>query len=767
MNDSRVWIGLEKGKDGYGRFTPYDPGIESEMKRRALEKEDPTERGSLLFRKTFRLDAGVTEAKISIAGLGYYYLRINGVSPDPARMFSPLLSDYYKRVKYDVYDVSSLLRPGENCIAVELGPGWYSGNPKWWGWQQAWYGNPRLWAKLEAAFTDGCRQFVQTDGSWRASRGSVTFSCVYDGETQDLRLAADGWDQPGFDDGGWKPVAEVEAPTDNLTESLAPPVRAVRTLTPVKTRKLSDTLTLFDFGENGAAVPRVTVRGKAGDTVTFRHSEFLFPDGTPDTRTVSKIRNSDIFILRGGAPEVCMPRFCMHGYRYLTVEISSPDCEILSAESLCVHSDVRSTGSFECGDERLNRLHGAYRRTVLACLQGVPIDCPQRHERKAWLGDAYAVDETCLYNFDMRDFYSDWLEDIRIGRLPATGQVQTICPTFGILASSPDWSLAYPDILSECFRRYGDRSLLERHYPALKEHVEAYIAQCEDGFVPFGFYGDWYTPDMPEGMTKVSRKPGPEEHRQNPPYFGTMFYCQTLRLAARIAEWLGFGDDARRFGKSLEISRRALIGKYYHKDTGVFAFGGQFAQIFVLAEDLLDETDRPAAFAALLSMLDRSGYHPMVGIMGLRRLFEVLCRYGRQDVAWKVMTVEGYPGQYEMLTGDRTTLTEGLDGSGSGCHAMFASPDAFLYRCPGGITVDRTAAEQIVVSPWCPPDLGFVNCTQILPEGEISVRWERTGKTVLFDVSVPEGLRTRLELNGPSERYSEILEGGRRTVTLG
>ena len=197
---------------------------------------------------------------------------------------------------------------------------------------------------------------------------------------QDLRLEPDGWDEPGFDDSEWKTAVATDAPTDNLTESKAPPVRAVRTLTPVSTRKLTDTLTLFDFGENGAAVPRITVRGKAGDEIAIRYSEFLSPDGTPDTRTLSKIRNEDVFILRGGAGEVCMPRFCWHGYRWLTVEVSSPDCGILSAESLCVHSDVATTGSFECSDERLNRLHAVYRRTVLACLQGVPVDCPQRHD---------------------------------------------------------------------------------------------------------------------------------------------------------------------------------------------------------------------------------------------------------------------------------------------------------------------------------------------------------------------------------------------------
>lgn len=759
-----VWIGKEKGKDGYGRYEPYDSEREAALKAAALET-DPTDRGSLLLRRPFEVASAPSSAVLRIAGLGFYRLSVNGVSPDPARAFAPILSDYYKRVKYDVYDVAAFLRPGENCIAVELGPGWYDGNPKWWGWQQAWYGNQRLWAELEMTFEDGSTKAVVTDESWRLHPGNVTFSCVYDGEDQDLQLTTDGWNLPDFDDSGWPCAVEVEAPTDNLTPSEAPPVRAVRVLKPVEARRLSETSFLFDFGENGAAVPCVTVRGKRGDRVEFSHAEFLSPDGTPDTHTVSKIRNIDSFILRGDVKEICMPRFTWHGYRYLTVNLSSPDVEILSAESLVVHSDLETTGSFECGNEKLNLLHEAYLRTELACLQGVPLDCPQRHERKAWLGDAFVTDELCICNFDMNAFYRDWLEDIRIGRLPETGQVQTICPTFGILASSPDWALAYPDILAECYKRYGDISLLRRHYAALKEHTDAYVAQCVDGFVPFGFYGDWYTPDMPDGMTKVSRRPGPEEHRQNPPYFGTFFYCQTLRLAIQIASWLGEDEDAARWRDCLEISRRALTDKYYHKDTGVFAYGGQFVQIFALAEDLLDEEDRPAAFARLMQELEEAGYHPMVGVVGLRRLFDLLCRFDRPDAAWKVLTVEGYPGQFNMLTGGRTTLTEGLDGRGSGCHCMFASPDGFLYKGLGGITVDRTREHAVSIEPYCPENLPFVRCTQRLPEGEISVFWKRNGNKIRFEISVPEGLSAEVKLEGKSGRFEKVLERGGKIQT--
>ena len=767
MFTTAKWIGAAAGELGFRSADKLTDEEKEARKERALAGEDPTRRGSLLLRKDFTLYGPVRAAKLAVAGLGFYHVTVNGRPPDEALALAPLVSDYERRVKYDEYDVAALLKRGENCLCVELGPGWFTGNPKYWGWQQTWYGNPRLLAELTVCDENGDQTVVASDGSWKQSPGDVVVSCVYDGETQDLSIAPKDWDAPGFRADGWQNAADVEAPAGVLTPRIAPPVRVTRTLLPVAVRRLSPTEFLYDFGENAAAIPHVTVRGKKGDTVTLRHAEFLTPEGLLDRRSENRAECTDTFILADGGTAVLSPRFTWHGYRYMTVTLSSGDIQIDEAESRVIHSDVAVTGSFVCGRENLNELHRTYVRTLLACLQGIPVDCPQRDERKGWLGDAYAVSEACLYNFDMRALYADWLEDLRMGRHSVHKHIPFLCPSFGEGNTSIDWNLAYPVILKECYDRYGDITLLRRHYETLKEHTEYYISQAKDGVVPPCWFGDWCTPDRPDGQEQVSFRAGGDDHRQNPPFAATIFYAQTLRLSAGIAELTGHAEDAARFRACREEARRALLARYFDPASGRFGSGGQFLQTMLLAEGLVDEKDRPAAVSALLKEIKAKEYHPCVGVLGLRRIYDLLFDLGQPVTAYRMLTVQGYPGQLHMLSGGRTTLTECLDFGGSGNHCMFASPDAFFYRRLGGITVDRTQETPVTVAPYCPGDLPFVRCTQILPEGEIASCWHRENGAVTFEIRIPAGMPAKLDLQTASDSYTELLpQGGERRVSL-
>ncbi|MBR5427697.1 MAG: family 78 glycoside hydrolase catalytic domain, partial [Clostridia bacterium] len=558
MFTAAKWIGAAADELGRLAEGPKTENQWDEYKERILSGEaaDPTRRGSLLFRKDLTLSASVKSAVLSIAGLGFYRVWINGVSPDEKRVFAPVVSDYARRVKYDDYEVAGLLHAGKNHICVEVGPGWFTGNPKYWGWQQTWYANPRLIAELETELQDGTRERVATDGTWRIADGNVTFSCIYDGETQDLSIAPKGFFDADFDASALSFAAEVEAPRGYLTRCGAPPVRITRILKPVSERAFSPTETLYDFGENGAAIPCVTVRGKKGDTLTLRHAEFLKDDGTLDPKSENRAECTDRFTLADEDPAVISTRYTWHGYRNMTVTRSTADNEIGTVESCVIHSDVERTGFFECGREDLNELHRMYVRTMLACLQGVPVDCPQRDERKGWLGDAYAVSEACMFNFDMRELYADWLEDLRAGRHPEKKHIPFIAPTYGDGDTSIDWNLAYPVILLECYERYHDISLLEKHYEALREHTEYCISTAQEGVIPPCWFGDWCTPDRPDGQEQVAFRAGDDDHRQNPPYAATIFYAQTLRLAARIAELTGHEDDKTRFIEEREKARR-------------------------------------------------------------------------------------------------------------------------------------------------------------------------------------------------------------------
>lgn len=763
MFENAIWIGLERCENAPWKGERLK-GAEIEGKRGQFQVEN----GSIVFRKEFVLREKPQSARLAICGLGYYDVYINGKRPDERRVLSPVYSDYFNLVRYDVYSIADLLHTGDNVVAVEVCGGWFSPPEKWWGWRMMWHGNPRMIAELSLTYESGACDKIISDESWRVTHGAVVESCIYDGEKVDFNRIPTNWKEIGFDASEWNYAISAEAPTDNLTESLCPPVRINRVLQPVGVNRLSDTEYVYDFGENGSGLPRVLVKGKKGDVVKLNFSEYINPDGTLDKASENRAINEDVYTLSGDGIDVCHPRFTWHGYRYCMISLSDPEIEIVKAEKCVIHSDLETIGHFECGNDKLNRLHEAYLRTELADLIGIPLDCNQRDERLPWLGDAWVTSELCLYNFDMQSFYASFLEDLRVGRDPQTKKVAQICPRHEYRGRGPsiDWNLAYPFILMRYYERYGSLDLLKAHYEALREHTDSYIKECVDGMIPPSFFGDWFSVDMPNGMERVGFGPGPEEHRQNPPFAGTMFFCELLRLTAEIALLLGDEKSADHYTAQRELSVKVLRERCYDRDKGIFGSGGQFLLTYALSERIIPEEDRERVFGNLLKALEETDWHMLMGVVGTCKIFDLLIDFGRQDVAYKLLTAEGYPSPLYMIEGGRTTLPEGLDGHGSGCHCMFASPDTALYRLLGGITVNRRKASAISIRPYCPEGLDYACCSQKLAEGVISSSWKRAGDEIVFEIEIPEGCTADLALANGEKKKETLLKEGRYTFVL-
>lgn len=600
MFESAKWIAWSDPELGPWKSERY-----SKDKEESYKCTITVESGSYVFRKNIEIDTGLKSASLSVCGLGYYEAFLDGEKIEHDRVLMPVVSDYYRLVRYDTYDITAQLTVGGHVLAVEICGGWFGPEKKYWGWQQSFYGNPRMIAQLTLTYADGRTTVVVSDPSWLCCPGAVVSSDIYDGETVDFgRLPAD-WCALTFKSNGWKNAVEALAPTENLCASDTPAVKLCKTLFPQKSWNLSDTEIVYDFGENGAAMPYVKVQGQAGSTIVLRHAEYIHEDGTLDVGSQNRALSTDRFTLCSTVPQMCHPRFTWHGYRYLMVRVSSPQVRILSVESRIIHSDLQTMGTFRCGSEQINRMHEVFLRTQLACLQGVPVDCPQRDERKAWLGDAHVTSELCFYNFNMQEFYRSFLEDMKVGRHAVTKVIPFICPdssndttVVNMETSSIDWNIAYPIILSEYDARYADTALLAHHYDTLKEHVMYYASRCQDGFVPSCWFGDWLTTD--NGGRQYAFESGPDDHRQNPPFAATLFYCKTLRLAAEIAEHLGYSQDAAMFRRFREESRMALLRKYYDPLSGKLGSGGQFLSLFALSEQLVPAEDRPMVFGLLL-----------------------------------------------------------------------------------------------------------------------------------------------------------------------
>jgi alpha-L-rhamnosidase len=212
--------------------------------------------GGQLLRREFYIDGDVAEARVYIAGLGYYELRMNGVRVGD-RVLDPPWSEYSRTVYYSVYDVTDIVKKGLNAVAVMLGRGRYA--QKFSGVK--YYGEPKLLLLLRVKLVDGRVMEVYSDESWRClEKGPIISDDIYNGFRYDFRLEPVGWDKPGFDESSWKLCTVVDPPGGVLRSTATiPATKVMAVLKPREFYSPRPGVYVFDFGQNitgGQRIPR-------------------------------------------------------------------------------------------------------------------------------------------------------------------------------------------------------------------------------------------------------------------------------------------------------------------------------------------------------------------------------------------------------------------------------------------------------------------------------------------------------------------------------
>ena len=171
---------------------------------------------SRYLRKEFSISKNIRDARLYVCGLGQYSAYINGAEVAPEEILKPALSDYNKRVYFNAYDVTDMLKKGNNAVGVTLAGGRYTTvryNEKneedfeWGGLTHAMhYGTPQLLLQLEVTYTDGNKELIVSDKSWKITDcGPIQKSNEFDGETYDERYTLDTTTNPGTLPKWWKP----------------------------------------------------------------------------------------------------------------------------------------------------------------------------------------------------------------------------------------------------------------------------------------------------------------------------------------------------------------------------------------------------------------------------------------------------------------------------------------------------------------------------------------------------------------------------------
>ncbi len=728
-------------------------------------EEDPeTSQPSPLLRKEFRLAGTVKTARAYITSFGLYEAEINGQQVGD-QLFTPGWTSYNKRLQYQTYDVTDLLQNGNNAIGVSLGDGWYRGFLVWKGNRNVYGEQLGLLLQLEIEYTNGKREIINSDESWKAATGPILHSDIYMGESYDARLEKEGWTKTGFDDRDWQSVVKRDSNETQLIAPVGPVVRRIEELKPVALITTPEGDQVFDMGQNMVGWVKLTVQGSAGTTVSIRHAEVLDKHGNFYTENLRLATQLVQYTLKGKGKEVFEPTFSFQGFRYVAIEGYPGELTLDAVRGVVIHSDMELTGSFSCSQPLLNQLQHNIQWGQKGNFLDVPTDCPQRDERLGWTGDAQVFARTAAFNMQVGDFFTKWLGDLSADQLP-DGRVPWVIPQ--VLrdqhTSATGWADASTIIPWAIYEVYGDQRILEDQYTSMKAWVDYMLKEAGDDKVwdTGPHFGDWlfYSPqDDRDGKAAVTYKPLLQQ----------AFLTHSLQLLTQAAELLGKTDEATKYAKLHEVAKAAFQREYV-TPAGRLVSGTQTAYVLALQFDLLPAELRPVVAQHLVENIESYNDHLTTGFLGTPHLCHVLARYGHLDKAYDLLLQETYPSWLYPVKMGATTIWERWDGikpdstfqnvgMNSFNHYAYGAIGDWMYQYIGGIQLDpmQPGYKHIIIHPQPGGGITSAKTSYESLYGTIATEWKQEGKQFQLMTEIPPNTTATVWL--PASEAGQVKEG--------
>ncbi len=752
-------MGLLKFADWQARWISLDVGYNTKDMYKELYL--PPAR---YLRKSFTLDKPIKSAKVYASAAGLYELHLNGQRVGESH-FTPGWTDYNKRIYYNTYDVTELLKNGENAIGAIIADGWYAG---YIGYAllnlkdrvRDFYGvNPAFLGQLEVEFEDGSRQIIASDGSWKASEGPIREADILMGESYDARRELTGWDMAGYNETAWKEPENVNWPEGKLEAYPGVTVQVQEELIPMEMTEPEEDVYIFDLGKNIAGKVRLRVQGPPGTVITLRYGEMLYEDGRLMTENLRKARATDTYILKGQGVEVWEPQFTYHGFQY--VELSGfpgePTQETITGIVLNSATPQRST--FACSNPMNNQLFENILTTQVANFFEVPTDCPQRDERLGWAGDAQIYVRSASYNADVAAFFNKWLVDLDdaqrwYGAYPDFAPF----PFANTYQYAPAWMDVGIIVPYNIYLVYGDTRVLEKMYPGMQKFIQFQLDASENYLRPGGGnnYGDWLA---------LGRKTS--DH-----YVASAYFGYDARLMAMMAEALGKKEDAQQYQQLYENIRKAFADRYVKPD-GTLAEDTQTAYALALYFGLYPEDKAQQGADRLAALVKENGNRFSTGFLGTKHVMLALSKYGYTDLAYTLFAQTEYPSWgYSVVNGSTSiwerwnsyTKEDGFGGEqnasmNSFSHYAYGSVAEWMFRNAAGIETDGPGFRKLIIQPEIGNNMDYLDASYESINGKIASRWEKKGRNLSLQITIPANTTAKVYVPASSEK--SVRESGK------
>lgn len=727
-----------------------------------------------IMRKNVNVAKAVKRARLYATARGAYWFYINGQRVGDGYL-NPGWTDFRHRIMYNTYDVTQMLRQGNNALGIELGHGWFCDDFGWAGamWGDQYGYKPSALAMIKVEYTDGTNETFVTDNTWKVYNGGPLYvNNLYHGVIYDARREVDGWKEPGFNDAAWEKVAILPPPpaSTEIQGYVGLEIKNNITLTAKKMTRIGNRF-IYDMGQNFAGVPRLkNMKGRKGQTITIHFAEMLYPETVPENPRAPLTRehyernkgqmymdnyrsaiSTDYYTFRG-APEgeTFEPPFAQHGYRYVSIDGLDSPLPLEDVEGIVLESIGEQTSHYETSNADINQLFNNIVWGQRGNFLAVPTDCPQRDERLGWTGDANVFCRTSTYNMMTGPFFNRWFYTLRDqksdngdvgGYYPSLGGTKEGAPRSGFERGC-GWSDVTITVPWEMYQQYGDLGFVERHYGAMKDYMKFLESQAKDYIYPDAFYwGDWLAP-MPTNISMLS----------------TAYFGYDARLMREMAKALGKTDDAVYYDKLYRNISRAFCNYFFDSEgytiegnhEGTPRMDTQTSYLLPLAFLELPEDLQQKAVKHLLEAIERSNYHLQTGFLGTPLLCNVLSNFGHNDIAYKLYTQTEYPSWLFPVKQGATTMWErwnsytikegfGEVSMNSFNHYAYGAIEEWIMSHNLGIQRDenRPGYKHILMQPKIDDTFSFVKGGFRSVYGDIASAWEIKPSGTEIEFTIP------------------------------
>jgi len=703
------------------------------------------------FKKEFDIKNISEKAILYITALGIYEACINGVKVGNA-ILTPGSTDPRKRIQYDAYDVTSLIKKGHNEMVLLLSDGWYRGAIGGEGKTYVFGKNTEILAQLE--LSNG--EKIVTDDSWNWSNdGSIVFADLKDGEIIDFNK------MPSF-----KGKVRLGNYDKAITASNNSHIVVVSKNNPIKEFQSKTNKNVYEFENNLAGNISLKLEGKAGSTIHLVLGEMLDENDDVTLKNIQfviKDKKSPLqeikITLKEGINEY-ETKFFYGGFKYAGI-LENNGVTVLEIKQIAISSEMDQISTFESSSELVNIF---YNNTIRSCRSNfvdIPTDCPTR-ERMGWTGDSQIIFNTASYLFDCHAFFKKHLKDVfdqqdENGRLPQIAPYSAESGIMEIMKGSVGWADAGILIPYRMYLQYGDLNILKDNYDHMVKYAKFMINRCGNAHGIYSLYnvfkrlplskenqkygvntdrsyGEWTEPNDVKPFSIADLfVPHPEESMAYTSY--------VLSLMVEISNIIGRTENNSLFEEYRDGVKRAyqelVASPKFSLDTD-----RQCKQVRPLYMNLLTEEQTKFAQERLIKALDNYDWKLGTGFLSTPFILYVLEKID-PNYAYKLLLNEKMPGWLYMAKKNTGTIWESWEGTEMQSNMTLASLNHYskgamvewLFKSMLGIKIK--GENKFEISPVIGEGIEYAKGGYQSIYGEVHVHWKKDHDKINFDIRIP------------------------------